>query len=272
MKMNSVGQSFWGYNEHMAKLPLEEMMLHARKAVRSARGQLLDNFGNINAQNKNNRDVASSIVTEVDRRLEHFIKEQLTEAWPSVGFYGEETGRSGSTGTFWLVDPLDGTNYYVRGIPMCSSMISLIDQGQVVLSIIYDFINDDTYWAIRGGGAYRNDSPISVSNRPLKDSLVAFESSLAAVPLVDQLRDKVSLVSYRASGYESILVASGKLEAKICIKPFGADWDYAPGSLLVEEAGGVAVNIGQSSYNYQNHDFILSNKVVHDDLIRQGKL
>lgn len=256
----------------MAKLPLDKMMLNAREVVKSARGQLSDSFGNISAQNKNNRDVASSIVTEIDHKLEHFFKEQLTEAWPSIGFYGEETGRSGSTGTFWLVDPLDGTNYYVRGIPMCSSMISLIDQGRVVLSIIYDFINDDTYWAIRGGGAYRNDSPISVSNRPLKDSLVAFESSLAAVPLVDQLRDKVSLVSYRASGYESILVASGKLEAKICIKPFGADWDYAPGSLLVEEAGGVAVNIGQSSYSYQNHDFILSNRVIHDDLIRQGKL
>lgn len=250
----------------MAKLPLDKMMFHAREVAKSARVQLIDSFGNIQSRNKNNRDIASSIVTDIDRKVERSFKQQLTRAWPEIGFYGEETGKTGSIDTFWLVDPLDGTNYYVRGLPMCASMISLIDRSQVVLSIIYDFINDDIYWAIRGGGAYRNDSSISVSDRPLENSLVSLESSLANEALIESLRATTSLVSYRSSGYESILVASGKLEAKICIEPFGGDWDYAPGSLLVEEAGGVVANIGQSSYNYQNHNFILSSTAFYEEL------
>ena len=256
----------------MQDTDLERALGLARDIARSVRSKLMSQYGNIEALSKNDGDVATSVVTELDREIEHIFREKLLDFSVEVGFYGEETGRSGRKDLFWLVDPLDGTNYYIRGLPMCSSMISLIDNGQVVLAVIYDFLEDDVYSAIRGGGAFVNDQLISVSERSLANSLVTFESSLAQPPLLEHLRGNASLVSYRASGYESILVASGKIEAKIGIEAFGGDWDYAPGSLLVEEAGGVVVNLGQSSYDYRNHSFIMSNKEFYKDIVAREYL
>jgi fructose-1,6-bisphosphatase/inositol monophosphatase family enzyme len=61
-------------------------------------------------------------------------------------------------------------------------------------------------------------------------------------------------------------VASGKLEARICFDGFGEDWDFAPGALLVKEAGGIVRNIGSDSYDYRNHNYIAGSKAVYEDL------
>jgi len=62
------------------------------------------------------------------------------------------------------------------------------------------------------------------------------------------------------------MIASGKLDGKITLNPYGKDWDFAPGSLLVREAGGVAANIGHSDYDYRNHDFIIAGPKLYQDL------
>ena len=69
-----------------------------------------------------------------------------------------------------------------------------------------------------------------------------------------------------SAGFEFILVASGRLDARIAQDPYGYDWDYAPGSLLVEEAGGIVRNHGSNKYDYTNHDYIATNPVIYTAL------
>ncbi len=71
-----------------------------------------------------------------------------------------------------------------------------------------------------------------------------------------------------SAGYEFGLVAQGKIGGRICFDPFGKDWDYGPGSLLVTEAGGRVTNIGASSYDFRKHNFIAANLSVHEELSR----
>lgn len=89
--------------------------------------------------------------------------------------------------TTWLVDPIDGTAHFIRGIPFCTTMVALIEDNQVVMSVIHDIANNDTYWAIRGQGAYRNGERIYVSDRPLKQGLVSFETKLGKPENQDEI-------------------------------------------------------------------------------------
>ena len=75
-----------------------------------------------------------------------------------------------------------------------------------------------------------------------------------------------------ACGYEYALVAEGKLDGRVCLDGFGGDYDYAPVSLLVSEAGGVVKNIGKDTYDYRNHDFLATNPRVYEELSNDPEL
>ena len=194
---------------------------------------------------------------------------ELRNFSPDIGYRGEEFGVQSHADRTWLVDPIDGTANFIRGIPFCTTMVALIENGEVVLSVFHDFIRDDTYWAIRGNGAYCNDTKISVSQRSLKQSLISFETKLDIPKNYAkylEARKDAGIISTIDSGFEFAMIASGKLDGRIGLDPYGMDWDFAPGSLLVCEAGGTASNIGKNSYDYQNHDYIISNKAVYKNL------
>jgi myo-inositol-1(or 4)-monophosphatase len=208
-------------------------------------------------------------VTEIDIEVEKRMSQMLAQEFPEISFVGEESGGDRTAEKFWLMDPIDGTLHYARGMPFCTSMLALIDRDEVVFSIIYDFIRDEMYWAERGGGAWRNDARLSVSTRGLKEGLMGWET-MRKEELDAQrdfaLREKTSFFKCVVAGWEYAMVASGKLEGRICFNPWGNDYDYAPGSLLVSEAGGVVANIGSSQYDYRNLNFIASNQVVFSEL------
>ena len=78
----------------------------------------------------------------------------------------------------------------------------------------------------------------------------------------NKVREKSAILQMMTAGYEFVLVATGKIEARMCVDPYGKDYDYAPGSLLVSEAGGIVTNIGSSTYDYRNTNLIAGNKNV----------
>lgn len=148
-------------------------------------------------------------------------------------------------------------------------MIALIEKNEVLLAVIHDIANQSTYWAIRGHGAYRDGERLTVSQRGLRKSLVCFESNLDIPENLErflQLRRQTVPMLGLCSGYEFIMIASGKLDGKIGLNPYGKDWDFAAGSLLVQEAGGLAFNIGGLDYDYHNHDFIIAGPTLYRDL------
>lgn len=249
---------------------LEQAALLTKSAVKEVGETLINHFGNVEAETKSNTgNNVADIVTKLDVQMEDLLAKRLGKFDSGIGFRGEESGVRTEADTTWLVDPIDGTSHFVRGIPFCSTMVALIEDGQVMMSVIYDFVHKDTYSAIRGRGAYRNDDLISVSQRPLKISLLSVETHLEKPENIEKylmVRKRAGIIATINCGFEFAMIASGKLDGRIGIDPYGMDWDFAPGSLLVSEAGGVAANIGSTDYDYRNHDYLITNSVIYKEL------
>jgi len=226
--------------------------------IRRTREMLLPHYGSAEEVARKGTS-AHNVVTALDIEVERFLADEVGKIDPDAEFSGEENGGGRDAKRFWLCDPIDGTALFIRGIPFCTVMLALIEEGRVNFSVIYDFVNDELYHAERGKGAFKNDEPIKVSDRDAKDAYVAYETHINKKENMERflrLREKVGLVKYMCAGYEYALVASGKLEGRVNFDPWGHDWDYAPGSLLVEEAGGIVANLGVRTYDYRNYDFL----------------
>lgn len=230
---------------------------------KSFRAELMAGFGSRTFTEK----ADTSWVTEEDEKIERTLQRQLAEKFPALGFRGEETGQHGSSERLWLVDPIDGTSLYVRGIWGCTNMAAFVDGDTTVATVIYDFVNDDCYTAIRGGGAYRNNEPIHVSERSSKQSMILVESShfeQYSPALTDAGMFNVGPMYCAGNGF--LLVASGKIEGRVQIDASGKDYDYAPGALLVEEAGDLLTTFDGTPYRYDTLAFVASNKNAADDI------
>ena len=247
---------------------MEELADRVASLLRQTRTMLLPHWGNIESDRNKGRG-AIDHVTRLDVEIEEFLKLELERLDPGIAFAGEELGGGRDAERFWLCDPIDGTGHFIRGLPFCTVMLALIENQQVVLSFIYDFVNDDLYHARRGGGAFKNDEPIRVSEREISDAYIAWETHLDKEENLEKflwLRSQASLFKTLSSGYEFALIATGKLDGRVVFDGYGKDWDFAAGSLLVEEAGGAVANIGKRTYVYSDLDFIIGNKKVVDSL------
>lgn len=232
---------------------------------------LKEHFGKVEISNiKSDKPV--DVVTKLDTDIENFIAEKLNEYDSSIGFVGEEFGERKRSNRFWLVDPIDGTAHFVRGIPFCTTMISLVEDGEVVLTVINNFISNELYAAEKNKGAKLNRKPIHVSNRSLREAYISLETNIKQEKNLKtflSLREKKCMMFQTINcGYEYGLIAAGKIDGRICLDPFGKDWDYAPGSLLVSEAGGIVRNIGKTNYDYRDHNFIATNKIIYGELTK----
>lgn len=237
--------------------------------IRKTRAITLPQYGNVEVI-CNKSEFATDAVTQIDRDVEKFLKTELQYVYADIEFVGEEFGGNRDAKTFWLCDPIDGTENYIRGLPFCTTMLALIDDGAVVFGAIYDFVNDDLYWAEKGKGAYKNNEPIRVSNRDMKCAFVANElrsTTPEQVELYQRVYNSGLMVpKIVAAGYEFVQVAKGTWDARIHCEPWGKDFDFAPGIILIQEAGGIVANIGTHDFNYKNRNFIAANPVLYKQL------
>ncbi len=234
------------------------------EAIRSSRSLTLPAHGNVIADDFKGESPAS-VVTKIDKEVEDYLRDALARVDSTITFVGEEFGGNREAGRFWLCDPIDGTGHFVRGTPFSTTMVALIDNGEAVFSAIYDFALDIMYHAEKGGGAWQDDQAIHVSNRPLTDSYSILETKLHKpnnLELYYKLHAKSCMVNMVCSGYEHAMVAKGQFDARICVDGFGQDYDFAPGALLIQEAGGVVANIGSRTYDYRNTNYIATNSQI----------
>jgi histidinol phosphatase-like enzyme (inositol monophosphatase family) len=183
-----------------------------------------------------------SPVTVADRECERLIVSALHAAFPEDGILGEEgASHPGRSGRRWIVDPIDGTRDFLRGLPTWSNLIGLEVDGEVVLGTCNMVAQGELYWAVRGEGAFVNERRVRVSNIDRRDRaivcLTAFDN-IAASPFADRILDHLAgYWAVRSMGgcQDAILVVSGRAEAwlEISAKP----WDLAPFKILAEEAG-----------------------------------
>jgi histidinol phosphatase-like enzyme (inositol monophosphatase family) len=226
----------------------------AMRAVHQAAETALRWQPSVTAETKSD----NSPVTQADRECERLIAGMLSEAFPEDGILGEEGARVESrSGRRWIIDPIDGTRDYLRGNPLWANLIALEDGGEVVMGVVNLPMLGEVYTASRGGGSYRNGTPIRVSSKKmLSESVLCFTdlSRLAGAPFKDRIRDWMGnfwAVRGLGGATDAMLVASGR--AEIWIETRAAAWDFAPLKVIVEEAGGRFLNFdGGSSIHAGN--------------------
>ena len=228
-----------------------------------ARPKLLEAFGNIDETIKGDL----TVVTQLDKQIEQDLRDACKKFDPSIGFVGEEYGQAGNADTFWLIDPIDGTESFIRGIPFARNIVTLIEAGKPVMVVVYKFVTDEWFTAIAGQGAFKNGQAIHCSQRPLSRTWVELSSPFTdptAVPVINAVRKLTN--GYRMIG-DFTLTAEGKVDALLLYKTAGGDWDCAPRALLMQEAGAKVANIGSTEYDYKNHDFLAANPAIFDELM-----
>jgi myo-inositol-1(or 4)-monophosphatase len=182
------------------------------------------------------------VVTAMDREVERFIRKAIAASYPNDAIIGEEEG-GGAGERLWIVDPIDGTANYARGIPHYCVSIGYLEHGVPAIGVIHDPSHDWLYAAARGRGAFRNDEPLAVS--PCDELTAATvecgwstrRSTAAYVDLVERVLGAGAAIRRVGSGALGLAdVAAGRTEA-YCELHINS-WDCAAGILLVTEAGG----------------------------------
>ena len=182
-------------------------------------------------------------LTKADGEIERLIHRRIDRCFPEDGFFGEE-GEERSTGTFtWVVDPIDGTANFARGIPLFGISIGMLHEGEPALGVICLPMQDEMFAALRGCGATLNDEPTAVSNTmDMTRAMVELGWSTRR-PLTDYARlvDRVTSTGAgtRNSGSAAAALASvaaGRLDG-FCEHHINS-WDCLAGIVLVREAGG----------------------------------
>jgi histidinol-phosphatase len=196
-----------------------------------------------------------SPVTAADRECERLISRILEERFPEDGLIGEEGALKESTsGRRWIIDPIDGTRDYLRGIPTWAVLIALEAGGEPVVGICNLAEQGEMCFAARASGAYSNDRRIRVSSisDPGQSVLcVNGFNDLLKLPFAGRLLEWMEQFwAVRSFGgcQDAMMVAAGKVEA--WIEPYAQAWDLAPLKIIIEEAGGVFFNFdgGNSIY------------------------
>lgn len=201
------------------------------------------------------RKADNDFVTETDRAAEREIMFQLRKAYPDHQILAEESGASGdparSGGFQWIIDPLDGTTNFVRGIPHFAVSIACVRDGRLEHAVIVDPIRREEFTATRGAGAQLNGRRMRVSARAgLKESVLGTgipfrEPAIGLLPAYLHTLEQFAMRSagIRRAGAATLdlaYVAAGRLDGfwEIGLKP----WDMAAGALLVQEAGGLVAD------------------------------
>jgi myo-inositol-1(or 4)-monophosphatase len=212
-------------------------------AADAARREILPRFRRVSTQLKSD----GSPVTEADLAAERAMREVLRAFDPSLGILGEEYGQEGSAERGWLLDPIDGTIAFTRGIALFTTLIALVEAGEPVLGLIDVPALDERYVGYRGAGVRRNGEPVRVSQESdPRRALIShgdpfqfdrfgarrgFERLNADFPLLRGYTD--------AFGHSQVL--HGGVAAML--DPGIHPWDAAPAQILVPEAGGRCVTL-----------------------------
>jgi histidinol-phosphatase len=185
----------------------------------------------------------ASPVTVADRETEQALRAALQEAFPGDGFLGEEYGDTpGGTGYRWIIDPIDGTRSFVRGIPLWATLVGLEFKGELVAGVVDCPPLGHTYHALRGNGAFRNDRRIRVSDETDLSKSLVYYSSVSWFLKAGKEQNFLNLVraTERQRGYGDwygfMLVAQGSGE--IMVEQGVHAWDVGAIFPIVEEAGG----------------------------------
>jgi myo-inositol-1(or 4)-monophosphatase len=262
----------------------------AREAALSA-GEILERYFRdrgfeIDQKGKDNP------VTTADFEADHEIKHLLSGSFPDYGWLSEETADSPerlSRARVWIVDPLDGTKEFIKGIPEFVVAIALAEHGKAILGVTYNPIKREMFWCARGSGCYMENGtafpgcpidqlesrsePVHVTLTPtLEHATVLASRSETSRGEWKAYEGSLRVNPIGSVAYKLALVAAGLADATFTRTP-KSEWDIASGAALVVEAGGRITDIDGSEMVFNKPSvklkgFVASNSLLHDEIER----
>lgn len=219
----------------------------------------------------------NDLVSYVDKEAERRIVEQLTEIFPEAGFITEEGTNTTRADIYnWVIDPLDGTTNFIHGLPIFSVSIALMDRDEVILGVVYEINLHECFYAIKGGGAFCNETPIHVSQAPnLAASLIATGFPYYNFELIDKylaalkslMQSTHGLRRFGSAAVDLAYVAMGRIEGFFEYNL--NSYDVAAGSLIVKEAGGIVTDFsGESNYIF-GRQIVATNSKIHTEFLKE---
>ena len=217
-------------------------------------------------------------VTEIDRACESALRSIIETSRPHTAVVGEEFGTSGdpSSSLVWIIDPIDGTTNFVRGVPVYATLVALINvwegHERVVLGMVSAPALGSRWWATAGGGAFHNGHPLNVSDTvtlPEAHVSITFNHGWEQLGLRHALSDLAQHVA-RPRGFgdfwQHMLVAEGALDA--AVDAIGvAKYDLAAPKIIVQEAGGEFTDRNGTD-SIDTKSAISSNGRLHDSILK----
>jgi len=232
------------------------------KAAEKASKYIIRDFGEVEKLQVSKKG-PHDFVTKTDKTVEKILIEELSKSKKNYSFITEEAGTIKNTdkNNVWIIDPIDGTNNFLHGIPHFAISIALKSKDEILSGLIFDPIKDEMFYAEKEKGAYLNNQRLRVSKKNHIDECL-FSSNSEGV--------KFSNLNMRNSGSAALdlaYVASGRLDGyfqnKINL------WDIAAGTIMVKEAGGVVNNI--SMFKINNINIKASSSAISEKMIKNLK-
>ena len=214
-----------------------------------------------------------TFVTQADTAIELELRERIERRYPAHGVLAEEFGdRTSNQETRWIIDPIDATHSYMRGVPVFATLIALERARVMELGVMSAPALHERWHAVRGGGAWSGKRRLHVSNIPQLSDAQIFYASRSAFAAVGKERgfDAVIRAAWRDRGFGDFwgyaLVSEGAGEAMI--EPELYSWDLAAPLILVEEAGGRLTDF-QGRRTYSGGNAVASNGLLHDEILEK---
>lgn len=202
------------------------------------------------------KDGLSNIVTTSDLEVQHFLCRRLKELLPGSGFICEEEDFHDPEHEYvWVIDPIDGTCNYSRGMDCCCISVALKKADTVIGGVVYSPARNELYYAEKGRGAFLNGKPIHVSDRTFENGLMCTAlglyvkqySDVSSAVIMEAYPQCNDVRRFGSAALELCFLAAGKCELyyefRLC------PWDYAAGMLILTEAGGAVSGLGGKALN-----------------------
>lgn len=217
------------------------------------------------------RKADGDVATEADLEIERQIQSTLAESFPEHGFLAEESASQSAEAEYvWILDPIDGTNYFVRGVPLYSISLALRKNDELLLGIVYAVESNQLFTGYRGGGAFLNGEPIRCSEgKSLSEAMLCVEipnrhappdlrrDALAKVGVLMDVCERQRMLGVSAFGL--CACAAGGFDGYVNLSKYSKVWDLAAGQVIFKAAG------GQMSVTRQGY-LVGGSPGLHDEL------
>jgi myo-inositol-1(or 4)-monophosphatase len=215
-------------------------------------------------------------VTQADLEADRALKKFLHEPFPEYGWLSEETADTAERlkcSRVWIVDPLDGTREFIKGIPEFVVAIALVEDGVPVLGVTYNPIKREMFWGARGAGCHCNTRSVHVTRkRTIKKAHVLASRSETARGEWEPFKHILKISPTGSVAYKLAMVAAGKADATFTRSP-KSEWDVASGAALILLGGGSVTDIDGKPLRFNRRNVKLKGMVadngrLHDELMK----